>query len=144
MVVDIDYCFSQPCQNGGSCYNSVGYKYLFCSCPSQYTGTYCESKIISLLVLMSLPLTTSELRNINLLFTTSLHCHTLINMVFYYLQLHTHTHTALMRPPNRRFSSTPTSRRSSAKRAMRFVLNCVGAKQQVRLTLAYVKAQSSS
>lgn len=37
---DRNYCFSNPCQNGGTCTNSLnGYQ---CKCPSKWTGVNCN------------------------------------------------------------------------------------------------------
>lgn len=36
----MDYCSSQPCQNGGTCRNSVDS--ATCLCTMEYTGQYCQ------------------------------------------------------------------------------------------------------
>lgn len=37
----VDKCKTITCQNGGGCSGGV------CSCPTGYTGTYCETKIVT-------------------------------------------------------------------------------------------------
>ncbi|CAH1797721.1 unnamed protein product, partial [Owenia fusiformis] len=37
----IDYCVSNPCQNGGTCNATVGG--FTCTCPKDYTGRWCET-----------------------------------------------------------------------------------------------------
>jgi len=37
----VDYCYSSPCQHGGSCFNSGSSGYT-CSCTSNYLGTSCQ------------------------------------------------------------------------------------------------------
>ena len=40
VYVDINECEQQPCQNNGTCANTVG-SYI-CACPTGYNGTNCE------------------------------------------------------------------------------------------------------
>lgn len=43
--VDIDECFSMPCQHDGACVDGVnGYQ---CNCTANYTGPYCEFDVSS-------------------------------------------------------------------------------------------------
>ena len=42
---EVDYCADEPCDNGGTCYNTTG-QYL-CLCREQFQGSSCsDGKII--------------------------------------------------------------------------------------------------
>ena len=42
-ITDIDECLSNPCQNGGTCYDKIG-KYV-CRCMKGFEGVNCEGKV---------------------------------------------------------------------------------------------------
>uniref|UniRef100_A0A4W4H1J0 Milk fat globule-EGF factor 8 protein b n=1 Tax=Electrophorus electricus TaxID=8005 RepID=A0A4W4H1J0_ELEEL len=44
---NVNYCLSQPCQNGGQCRDLDGG--FSCKCPSPYVGKHCQLRCISLL-----------------------------------------------------------------------------------------------
>ena len=40
IIVDVNECASNPCQNGGTCHDK--FHSFNCTCPSGYFGTLCE------------------------------------------------------------------------------------------------------
>ena len=42
--VDVNECASNPCQNGGSCYDGISQ--YSCDCPDGFTGTKCQTSTI--------------------------------------------------------------------------------------------------
>jgi len=52
--VDVNECESNPCQNGGSCTDNVNS--YSCACVDGYTGTNCETGIITFFHYMSMHL----------------------------------------------------------------------------------------
>ena len=43
-AIDLDYCDPNPCQNGGSCQQRMGFHE--CICHEQYKGRLCERKLL--------------------------------------------------------------------------------------------------
>ena len=40
LILELDPCTSNPCQNGGKCISDI---HTFkCICPARYSGDYCE------------------------------------------------------------------------------------------------------
>ena len=40
MILDIDDCYPNPCENGGSCSDGIGT--YNCTCISEFTGANCQ------------------------------------------------------------------------------------------------------
>ena len=39
IVLDVDECLFNPCENGGKCYANVS---VYCVCPTRWTGQNCK------------------------------------------------------------------------------------------------------
>ncbi len=53
-ILETDECDSSPCQNGGSCTDSLN-SYT-CNCVDGYIGTHCETGIFQMFILQSISL----------------------------------------------------------------------------------------
>ena len=48
MIVDVNECLGNPCQNGGTCLNTVGS--FTCNCMAGYQGQTCANGIVDYIV----------------------------------------------------------------------------------------------